>query len=195
MVNTFLYSDPHFGHANICKFKNYDGTPLRPWDDVAKMDEEMIQMFNETVRPNDKVYFLGDLAMGPKHLPKIGQLHGDKILIKGNHDIFKLKQYTEYFRDVRSYHIMNGLILSHIPINVDCLARFGCNIHGHLHGNQIMMKKGFWPFRKSVPDPRFLCVCVEHTGFKPIAFDDAMQRIKDRGGQVGFRNGNGPSID
>ncbi|MGA1873758.1 MAG: hypothetical protein ACMUHY_08805, partial [Thermoplasmatota archaeon] len=46
----------------------------------------------------------------------------DKVLIKGNHDIFKLTDYTKYFRDIRGYHVMNGLILSHIPISKDSLA-------------------------------------------------------------------------
>lgn len=159
------------------------------------MDEEMIELFNQTVKSQDKVYFLGDCAMRPKHLEKIGRLNGNKVLIKGNHDIFKLKDYIPYFRDIRSYHVLNGLILSHIPIHTDSIARFGCNIHGHLHGNQVMKKVGVWPFKKKVPDPRYLCVCVEHTDFKPISFDEAMERIIKRGGQIGFKNGNGPTAD
>lgn len=49
MTNVFLVSDTHFGHQNICKFKNNDGTPLRPWDDVAEMDEEMVKRWNDTI--------------------------------------------------------------------------------------------------------------------------------------------------
>lgn len=197
--NTFVYSDPHFGHGNICKFTNYDGSKVRPWEDVTQMNEDMIRMYNETVPVNGKTYWLGDCVMNMKFLSVIERLNGDKILIKGNHDIGKLKDYLKYFRDVRAYHIVNGLIMSHIPIHVDCLARFGANVHGHLHANQIMKTEGrfgmnFWPFTKKVVDERYLCVCVEHTGFRPISMTEVKKRITDRGGVVGFRSGNGPQI-
>lgn len=201
MSNTFIYSDPHFGHTNICKFTNYDGSKVRPWDDVAKMDEDMVRMYNETVGVRDKVYWLGDCVINKKFLPTLGLLNGDKILIKGNHDIFKISEYLKYFRDIRSYHVLNGMIMSHIPVHTDSIARFGTNIHGHLHGNQVMMdkveKRFFGLFKKTtqVPDPRYFCACVEHTGFKPISLDDVMKRIKERGGHIGFRNGNGPQVD
>ena len=54
MVKTWVYSDPHFHHANICKFENYDGTPLRPWDDVNQMNEDMIAWYNELVDDADR---------------------------------------------------------------------------------------------------------------------------------------------
>jgi hypothetical protein len=42
-------------------------------------------------------------------------------------------------------------------------------------------------------DVRYHCVCVEQTDFRPILFEDVIKRIKDEGGEIGFRNGNGPS--
>jgi len=44
-------------------------------------------------------------------------------------------------------------------------------------------------------DPDYFCVCVEQTDYTPIAFEDVLKKIKEQGGQVGFRNGNGPAID
>ena len=195
MPSVFLTSDTHFGHVNICKFTNYDGSPVRPWDSVEEMDEEMVKRWNETVGPKDKVYHLGDVVINRKSLAILDRLNGDKVLIKGNHDIFKLNDYTKYFRDVRAYHVMNGMILSHIPVSKGSIARFGCNIHGHTHGNRVMKTVGIWPFKKQVIDPAYFCVCVEQTDFRPILFEDVIQRIKDQGGQVGFRQGNGPTID
>jgi calcineurin-like phosphoesterase family protein len=151
------------------------------------MDEEMVKRWNETVRPNDKVYHLGDVVINRKALKTLARLNGDKVLIKGNHDIFKLGDYTEYFRDIRSYHVMNGMILSHIPVHEESLARFGTNIHGHLHYNRVK--------KDGVIDPRYWCVCVEHTDYRPILFEDAIKRIKEQGGTVGFKNGNGPTVD
>ena len=195
MPNVFLTSDTHFGHVNICKFTNYDGSKTRPWDSVEDMDEDMVKRWNDTVGPKDKVYHLGDVVINRKSLQILDRLNGDKVLIKGNHDIFPLKDYVKYFRDIRAYHVMNGMIMSHIPVSKGSIARFGTNIHGHLHANRVMKTTGIWPFKKQVVDPDYFCVCVEQTNYTPIAFEDVVQKIKEQGGQVGFRQGNGPTID
>lgn len=187
MPSIFLVSDTHFGHLGVCKFMRNDGvTKLRPWNSSEEMDEEMVKRWNETVRPNDKVYHLGDVVINRKALNIMHRLNGDKVLIRGNHDIFKLEDYTQHFRDVRGYHVMNGMILSHIPVHEESLARFGTNIHGHLHANRVM--------KNSVIDNRYHCVCVEQTDFRPILFEDVIKKIKEEGGEVGFRNGNGPTM-
>lgn len=184
MPAVFLYADPHFGHQGVCKFLREDGTKLRPFDNAEEMDVELIKRFNETVRPNDKVYFLGDVAMRAKELHRVmPQLNGDKVLIKGNHDIFKMNEYSRHFRDIRGYHVMNGCILSHIPIHEESLGRFGCNIHGHLHYREVMKNE----IKKKIVDPRYYCVSVEHTDYRPILFEHALKKIVERGGQVGFR--------
>jgi calcineurin-like phosphoesterase family protein len=200
MPSVFLTSDTHFGHVNICNFTNYDGSPVRPWDSVEEMDEEMIKRWNETVGPKDKVYHLGDVVINRKSLQILDRLNGDKVLIKGNHDIFPLKDYVKYFRDIRAYHVMNGFILSHIPVHKDSIARFGANIHGHTHGNRVRKLRGVNVktgelLYSDVIDPDYFCVCVEQTDYRPISFEDVLKKIKDQGGQVGFRNGNGPAID
>jgi calcineurin-like phosphoesterase family protein len=163
------------------------------------MDEAMIRLWNERVRPTDKVYHLGDVVINKKALPTLARLNGDKVLIKGNHDIFALEEYTKYFRDVRGYHVMNGMILSHIPMHEDSLGRFGVNIHGHLHGGRVMQRASStmqfmeWGVRERI-DPRYHCVCVEQTDFAPILFEDVIKRIEAEGGTIGFRNGNGPVL-
>jgi calcineurin-like phosphoesterase family protein len=189
MPAVFLVSDTHFGHEKTCTtFKKNDGSPLRPFSSSEEMDEEMIRRWNERVKPADKVYHLGDVVISRKHLCTLRRLNGDKVLIRGNHDIFKLTDYMEHFRDIRSYHVMNGLILSHIPIHEQQLGRFGCNIHGHLHSNRVMRKN---QYGVDEVDVRYHCVCVEQTDFTPILFEDVVKRIDKEGGTVGFRNGNG----
>ena len=195
MPAIFLVSDTHFGHSGVCKFTRNDGvTKLRPWDNPEEMDEEMVKRWNETVRPNDKVYHLGDVVINRKALKTLGRLNGDKVLIRGNHDIFRDDEYRQYFRELRAYHVMNGMILSHIPIHTESLGRFGTNIHGHLHANRVMYQPT-WRIDDTRIDPRYHCVCVEQTYFRPILFEDVIKRIKEEGGEVGFRNGNGPTID
>jgi calcineurin-like phosphoesterase family protein len=187
MPSVFLVSDTHFGHLGVCKFTRNDGvTKLRPWDNPDEMDEEMVKRWNETVRPNDKVYHLGDVVINRKAMGIMRRLNGDKVLIRGNHDIFRDEEYREHFRELRAYHVMNGMILSHIPIHSESLGRFGTNIHGHLHANRVMTG-----IKNSKIDVRYHCVCVEQTDFRPILFEDVIQRIKEEGGEVGFKNGNG----
>jgi calcineurin-like phosphoesterase family protein len=191
MPAVFLVSDTHFGHHGVCTFMRNDGvTKLRPWDNADEMDEEMIRRWNDRVRPNDKVYHLGDVVINRKALGIMRRLNGDKVLIRGNHDIFRDDEYREHFRELRAYHVMNGMILSHIPIHVDSLGRFGVNIHGHLHSNRVMMQP-VGKYGVPVPDPRYYCVCVEQTDYTPILFEDVIKRIKEEGGVVGFKNGNG----
>jgi hypothetical protein len=43
-------------------------------------------------------------------------------------------------------------------------------------------------------DTRYHCVCVEQTDFAPILFEDVIKRIVAEGGEVGFKNGNGPAM-
>ena len=183
MPAVFLVSDTHFGHAGVCRFTHGNtDVKIRPWTDPDEMDEDMVRMWNETVRSNDKVYHLGDVVINRKALPIMDRLNGDKVLIRGNHDIFRDDEYRKYFRELRAYHVMNGMILSHIPIHTESLGRFGTNIHGHLHTNRVMLD--------NVIDVRYNCVCVEQTDFRPILFEDVIKRIENEGGQVGFRNGN-----
>jgi calcineurin-like phosphoesterase family protein len=191
MPAVFLVSDTHFGHLGVCRFMRNDGvTKLRPWDTPEEMDEEMIRRWNDRVRPNDKVYHLGDVVINRRALPTLARLNGDKVLIRGNHDIFRDDEYRKYFRELRAYHVMNGMILSHIPIHSDSLGRFGTNIHGHTHANRVMTE--VWGEYKI--DVRYHCVCVEQTDFAPILFEDVIKRIEAEGGTVGFQNGNGPTM-
>lgn len=201
MPATFLVSDTHFGHAGVCRFTEADGvTKIRPWTDADEMDEAMIQRWNDVVRPNDKVYHLGDVVINRKALKTLTRLNGDKVLIRGNHDIFPDVEYREYFRELRAYHVLNGMILSHIPLHEASLGRFGTNIHGHLHTNRVKKARGVDARTGTVlysdeNDVRYHCVCVEQTGFAPILLEDVFKRILAEGGKVGFdTQGNSPTM-
>ena len=196
MPSVFLVSDTHFGHAGVCRFTRTDGiTKLRPWDNADEMDEFMVKAWNERVRPTDKVYHLGDVVINRKALKTLARLNGDKVLIRGNHDIFRDNEYREHFRELRAYHVMNGLILSHIPVHEASLGRFGKNIHGHLHANQVMKARGVDArsgkvlYSETEIDPRYVCVCVEQLpDFAPILFEDLLKNIKQRDIDLGFKD-------
>lgn len=174
---TWVYSDPHFGHANICKFTNYDGSKLRPWDDVDQMNEDLIRWYNEMVDDGDRVYILGDVAFSSNNMHRfVPRLKGRKCLIPGNHEPTGMRKYFELFDDVRGYVQRRGFIMSHIPIHPGSLGRWGLNIHGHTHNNTVKAL-GTHP-DLDYDDNRYYCACVERTNFRPILLDDI---LKERG--------------
>lgn len=234
-VNRFVVSDHHFGHTNSWeKFKLADGcTPLRPFTSNDEMNETMIERHNAKVKEHDTVYFLGDVVINRKHLHLVKQLNGRKILIRGNHDIFRDDDYREVgFEQIHGVRVwVDKFVMSHIPLHPDCVSgRFRVNVHGHLHANKVMQDhpmytrvadpKTFQPqfFNKltgsrypvtdetlammdRIPDPRYLCVCVEQTDFTPLHFDEVEQRIQKQWEETGYRppendgwgNGSGPN--
>lgn len=166
MTRVFVSSDHHYSHRNILNFKKTDGSPLRVFDDVDHMNMTMVNRHNEVVAPQDHVYFLGDIAINKDGLKFISMMNGHKRLVRGNHDIFKTKDYLNAGIDeiygVRVWPKHN-LIFSHIPLHPDCLDGRGWTcIHGHLHSNLVMEKNG------KIPDKRYRNVCVEQTNFRPI---------------------------
>jgi calcineurin-like phosphoesterase family protein len=140
------------------------------------MDETMVDNWNKTVRPQDTVYHLGDVVIARRHLETVKRLNGRKILIRGNHDIFRDKDYYEAgFEQIHGVRVfVDQFILSHIPLHPDCVGeRFKRNVHGHLHGNRIMRE--FYDKVDGICreiDPRYLSVCVEQINFTPVSFDD-----------------------
>jgi len=168
--NVFLISDTHFGHKNICNFLNESGEKLRPWENSDEMDEALILNWNSVVRKQDKVYHLGDVTLSKRFLPIMDSLNGRKVLIKGNHDIFNASEYLKYFSDVRGVHVLDGFILSHIPIHEESVGRFSRNIHGHLHSRRVL--------KNSEIDNRYISVCVEQINFTPIELGDLKSRLK-----------------
>jgi calcineurin-like phosphoesterase family protein len=179
MTNIFITSDSHFGHIGVTKFLKADGTKLRPWDSVEEMDEALVSNWNSVVGPKDKVYHLGDVVINRKALKTLARLNGDKVLIKGNHDLFRLEEYTPYFRDIRSFGALDGFALTHVPIHPDSLGRWNGNWHGHLHSEVVMTSYDgpdsyYWGTEDV--DKRYMCMCVEQTNFTPISLEDAKLR-------------------
>lgn len=173
MVKTWVAADHHFGHPNIIKFLRDDGSKLRPFDTIEEHDETIIKNHNNIVGPSDRVYLLGDVCITRRSVRTLSRLQGRLVLVKGNHDIFKAKEYLEFVDDIRSYVVQkdgegNKVIMSHVPIHPDSLDRFGTNIHGHMHYNSVK------------DDPRYVCVSLEHTDYKPIEVHQALKLRKLR---------------
>jgi calcineurin-like phosphoesterase family protein len=181
-VNIFLVSDTHFSHKGIVNFLRADGvTKERPWDNIEEMDEALVKNWNSVVSPKDKVYHLGDVCINRSALKILSRLNGEKRLIKGNHDIFRVEEYAEYFKDIRAVHTLNEFILSHIPLHsVYVEERWKGNIHGHLHSGRVTTVDYVCGDMFEVIDPRYLCVSVEQINYTPISFEEAKKRFEEQ---------------
>lgn len=82
---TWFTSDWHVGHNSVLKFCEGTRGHIR---DIDHMHEVLIHNYNTNVKPDDTCYFLGDFAFKGVQYGEgvLKQLHGKKILIRGNHD-------------------------------------------------------------------------------------------------------------
>lgn len=144
----------------------------------------MVRRWNSVVSPNDKVYVLGDVAMKQQHLATVGRCNGRKTLIRGNHDIFSIKDYLKYFSEVHGvrYPETRDFVLSHIPLHPDSVReRYKYNVHGHLHANRVMIPDAFVKNRQVI-DPMYLSVCVEQIDYTPIHHEEVLRRLEEQNG-------------
>lgn len=169
MAEIFVISDTHFGHANILKFLRKDGTRLRNFSSLEEMTQQIIDNWNRVVRPQDKVYHCGDVAMGNavEELKVFDRLMGHKRLVRGNHDLLDTKVYLKYFDDVYGVRQLNGVWLTHVPMHLDSAEapRVKVNIHGHLHANVI-------------DHPKYFNASVECINYTPISIDEVLKKVK-----------------
>jgi len=161
MSKVFFISDLHLGHKNIIKFAQGH----RYGETIDEHDRWIVEQWNSVVTsPKDTVYVLGDVCFDRDKLKLIGQMQGNKILLMGNHDQFKLEEYQKYFYKIIWFTRYKGFWLSHCPIHPQEL-RGKYNIHGHVHQNII-------------PDRRYISVCVEALNGTPIEFSKIAEKYK-----------------
>jgi calcineurin-like phosphoesterase family protein len=170
MSNVFVVSDTHFGQQSICDFLNVDGQRMRPWATAAEMDEALIVNWNAVVRPQDKVYHLGDVSMKRDKIALMGRCNGHKRLVRGNHDRFPMKYYLPYFEEIYGTRVLDDMILSHFPIVLDSIKpRWTC-VHGHVHNNVPPLWLG----------PKYLNVSIEVTEWRPLSIEEVRVRIREK---------------
>src|SRR5574343_1568721 len=151
MGNIFVTSDTHFHHSNIIKYCN------RPFSSTAEMDETLVQNWNSVVKPEDKVYHLGDVYFPLKERSDwlFSRLNGSKRLILGNHDNGKDQTLHKFFKEIYMWRFLKefGLLLTHVPVHPGSLSsKLKYNVHGHTHNSKS-------------PDLPYKCVCVELTNY------------------------------
>ncbi len=171
----WVTSDQHWHHANILKFRDGQGSLIRPeFSSVEEMDAYMVEKWNEVIKPGDIAYHLGDVFVGNKDAFKAmwPKLHGSKRLIVGNHDDIRFMSSGGFFKKVTMWRMFpeHRLLFSHVPVHESSLERGGgssrlVNIHGHIHQNDS-------------PPGRYINVCVEKTGYAPVHIEDLAAQAK-----------------
>ena len=81
MSFVYVAGDLHFGHANICGFRQIDSLTTE-----EQHREYLITRWNHVITKRDIVYVLGDACFNEESLEHIARLKGNKILVRGNHD-------------------------------------------------------------------------------------------------------------
>ncbi len=168
--NIFVISDTHFSHRKLCT-PDENGNIYRPYSSIEEMDEALISNWNRVVKDTDTIYHLGDVCINRSGLDCLKWLKGKKILIKGNHDNFRIEEYTRYFDDIRGSVTLQDYILTHIPVHTCQKERFKGNIHGHLHGDRVY----YDTFFMDVVDEWYKCVSVEHINYTPINIEEIIK--------------------
>lgn len=170
-----MISDTHFGHANIIRHAE------RPFRTLGEMDDTLINNWNEAVREGDTVYHLGDFSGPPmnRRIEEIAErLHGRIILIAGNHDRVTPRIAAAFARVSGPQRLPSpvngvpGVVLSHVPLHsagTDEPRRVQVigNLHGHIH-------------QRTSPTPHHCNVCVEHTRYRPITLEEAIERLAEQ---------------
>ena len=164
MANIFVISDTHFGHAGILTFLQDNGSHLRSFGSAEEMDQFMVDRWNSVVRPQDHVYHLGDVAMKKDSIETVSRCNGHKRLVRGNHDVFRTKEYLKYFDEIYGIRVLDGMIFTHIPIHPESLGRFKANVHGHIHASPSYGEKYF-------------NVSVEVVNYTPISLEDLKKKL------------------
>jgi|11BtaG_2_1085332.scaffolds.fasta_scaffold55092_2 calcineurin-like phosphoesterase family protein len=172
-MTTFFTAETHFNDPEVIKYE-HQGQRIRPWDTVEEQNQFIIDNWNSRVKDTDTVYHMGDVYdVDIKDSSQlVGQLNGNKILIRGDKDTDPIEQYKQYFSEVYNPpHVVEinevKYVLSHFYLKKDQLDELDCsvNIHSHLHAD-------------CVPNPRYFSVSLERTNFYPITSDELILEIK-----------------
>jgi calcineurin-like phosphoesterase family protein len=164
-VKVFLIADTHFGHKNIIRYCS------RPFDDIVEMNKVLTDNWNKTVKPDDYIIILGDVAPFSSASAiswYLSQLNGIKILINGNHDKgFVTGCKAVLKRGAALNYDGESFVLCHMPnVFEPEVVADRWRIHGHIHDKTELI---------NVADKR-MNVCVETIGYAPIELNKLLKK-------------------
>jgi len=189
-------SDTHWGHKNIIKYSN------RPFSSVKEMDEHMIARWNESVKPEDHVWHLGDFSFQtyPDFKNTLRRLNGTINFVYGNHDKMIHQHETELLGSFNAADQKAGSnawpakmlnsIQNYAELKMDgemfVLFHYGQRVWNKSHNNSIHLyghsHGSLPPFGKSVDVG---VDCKEITSeYRPVSMDEVIKYMAKRSAPV-----------
>lgn len=175
-MKQWFSADIHNLHENIMRYCG------RPFINVKEQEEKIFDNHNSLVKPNDIVYFLGDVAMTREGvISALKKMNGQIYFILGNHDmkfIPIIKQYCKLVTPLMDIKISGQKItLCHFAMRVWNCSHFGAwQLYGHSHGNLSPIGKQY-------------DVGVDNNNFKPISFEEVTEIMKTKEQHHKIENG------
>ena len=162
----YLISDLHFDHANIIRFCD------RPFPNTEIMNNVMVKNWTDTVKFNDKVFFLGDMTHGRGRRPIdfwLPKLTGNIFFIRGNHDTDIITKAKVIPTNYGIRYKGREFLLAHDPYRPDGFD--GWLIHGDKHNNDLDRYSLVNPARKTSN------ISAEVIDYTPLSLDRLIELI------------------
>ena len=166
----------------------------RPFTDIEKHDQTIIDNWNNTVGIDDDVYILGDISWynSTKTIEIFKQLNGNKHLIKGNHDskLLKNRELQSLFVEIRDYKELQCydrkfIVLSHYPIPCFKNHYYGSyHLYAHVHNgfeyNMMLNIKRQMEELYNVPCEMYNVGCmIDYMNYTPRTLDEIIKANKE----------------
>jgi len=187
MSAVYFTSDTHFLHKMVAELRGFTGP--------AEHDDLIVKRWNETVRPGDLVWHLGDVGLGneTRILEQAARLNGRKQLITGNHDSCwpgnrgarsRQRRWLEVFESVQAFARIRidgrPVLLSHFPY-------LGAGDHtAEERGTQYRLPdEGLWLIHGHTHQPaqvdghRSLHAGTDAWDLRPASEGEVLQRIRE----------------
>lgn len=167
--NIFFTSDTHFNHAKCCELFRKGR-----FASVDEMNETLIARWNERVTKGDRVYHLGDFALGrPEAAAEIlKRLNGQIFLIRGNHDkVAEHRLCKDRFIWIKDYFGLKvgeqKIYLCHYAFRTwNCMHHGSWHLHGHSHGGLPELETS-----------RSFDVGVDCWDFYPVSYEEVAAKM------------------
>lgn len=168
--NVWFTADTHFNHSRIVEFFR------KQFVSVQEMNERIIERWNAVVARGDRVYHLGDFALGSGDAAReiADRLNGNIYLIRGNHErTAETPACRERFVWIKDYEYLKvgeqRIVLCHYAMRTWRSSHRGAwMLHGHSHGSLDELPH------------RSFDVGVDCWDFSPVSFEDVRSKMETK---------------
>ena len=165
----FFTADTHFNHAK-CQELFRAGR----FTSVEAMNETIVERWNSRVKKGDRVYHLGDVALGSPAAAAaiLSRLNGQIFLIRGNHDrVAEHRLCKDRFVWIKDYFGLRvgeqKIQLCHYAFRTwNQMHRGSWHLHGHSHGTLPELET-----------LRAFDVGVDCWDFYPVSYDEVAAKM------------------